>query len=114
MPDGGWIFFMKVDSRGFGIQRIITPLFGVTIERELSRRNRLETAIRLVPLQTFFNPFEFQLNQMYTEIEFTFVHEFRSQNRFFGTLYYGNLSFTPDNLARTAGSYLVIGGGYGW
>ena len=111
---GGWMFFMKVESRRFGIQRIVTPLFGVTLERELSKRNRLEAALRLVPLQTFFNPFEFQLNQMYTELEFTFVHEFRSQNRFFGTLYYGNLSFTPESLARTAGSYLVIGGGYGW
>ena len=111
---GGWYYFMRVKSRQFGLQRIINPILGAVVEREVNKRDKIGLTLRFVPLQSFFNPFTFSLSQAYTEIELTYVHPLMKRNRVFGTLYWGNLNYEPEGLARTSGSYLVIGGGYGW
>lgn len=111
---GGWFFFMKVKSRAFGTQRIIDPVLGLVIQRNISTRDTLGLTIRAVPLQSFFNPFRFRVDQSYIEYELTYIHPFKLRNRLFATLYWGNLHYAPENSAVTSGSYLVLGGGYGW
>src|SRR5690606_24035556 len=43
---GGWFFFMRVASRKFGTQRIVTPVLGVSVERTLGVRNRADLTLR--------------------------------------------------------------------
>jgi hypothetical protein len=111
---GGWVFFMKVQSRRFGVQRIIDPVFGAVVQRRIFARDSLGLTLRLAPLQSFFNPFAFSPNEAYMEFELTYIRPFQRRNRFFATLYMGVLNFTPESLAVTQGRYLVLGGGYGW
>lgn len=111
---GAWLYFMKVESREFGIQRMFTSVMGVSVEKTLAYSNRVDLTIRLAPLQTFFNPLAFSFNEMYWETELSFTHAFMRLGRVFATLYYGSLNFSPSGFASTNGTYLVLGGGYGF
>jgi hypothetical protein len=111
---GGWAFFQSVASRNFGIQRILDPMLGAVVQKKLGKRDSLAATLRFVPLQSFFNPFSFSLPQSYLELEVTFVHAFRRAHRVFGTVYIGSLNYQPEGFASDSGSYLVVGGGYGW
>lgn len=110
---GGWMFFMRVKSRNFGVQRALSPMFGLFVQKEIDPRRHLNLTLRGAPLQSGVSP-GFSLDQSYLELELTYVHSFKSRNRLFGTLYAGSLNFTDEGLAQTSGSYLVLGGGYGW
>lgn len=111
---GGWFYTMRVESRNFGLQRIITPIIGVSGEYHFGRRDRTELTLRIVPLQSFINPFEFSHKQSYFETEVTYVHELLRGGRIFGTFYAGVLRYAPEGLAETRGAYFVLGGGYGF
>ncbi len=112
---GAWVVFMKVDTRRFGVQRIIDPIFGAVIQRSVGRRDWLGLTLRFVPLQSFFNPLEFSTSQAYFEGELTYVHPLQLRNRLFVTAYIGQLKYAPGApLADTEGSFLLIGAGYGW
>jgi hypothetical protein len=111
---GGWAFFQTVQSRKWGVQRILDPILGVMIQKKLGKRHSISTSLRFVPLQTFFNPLKFSLNNAYLEAEFTFVHSFRRAHKLFGTVYVGSLNYHPENEASSAGTYIVAGGGFGW
>jgi hypothetical protein len=111
---GGWMFFMSVASRGFGIQRIIDPIVGIAVRKDFARRNSLELTARLVPLQTVFNPFAFQSSQSYLELDATYSRRIGLSTKLFGTFSFGSLNYGPEGLAQTSGTYLVLGGGLGW
>lgn len=112
---GGWIFFMDVQSRNFGIQSAKSGMFGLTLSRMLGKRDSVGVTVRFVDLKLIFNPFQFDANQSYIEVEATYVHPFMRRNRLFATLYAGFLNYAPGgDFASTTGNYLVIGGGYGW
>jgi len=113
---GGWFFFMEVKSRNFGLQRIINPMAGVTINKKIGKRDHIGLTLRLVSLQNFFNPFAFSTQASYFEAELTYAHPLALRNRVFGTLYIGSLNYNPgvEDQAVTRGGYIVFGGGYGW
>jgi len=111
---GGWFFFQEVKSRQFGIQRIIDPVLGVLVQKAWTPRDHVALTLRAVPLQSFFDPFRLRFDQFYGEAELTYVHALKQRNRIFGTLIYGGLNYAPEGFAQTTGSYLVLGGGYGW
>ncbi len=111
---GGWVFFMNVKSHNFGLQRVIDPILGFVLQKSIGRRDSLGFTLRFVPFQPYFNPLQFSLAQAYTEIELTYAHPLRKRNRIFATLYSGTLNYNPPQDASTAGSYFVLGGGYGW
>jgi hypothetical protein len=111
---GGWAFFQTVDSRNFGIQRILDPMLGFVLQKKFAKRNSLGLTFRYVPLQSFFNPLQFSLPQSYFEFELTFVHGFKRAHRWFSTVYFGTLNYQPEGFASDTGTYLVVGGGFGW
>ena len=112
---GGWFYFMRVNSRRWGLQRIITPLLGFAVERGLTVRDRLTLTTRFVPLQSFFNPADLDGDQIYMEFEAQYVHELRKGGRWFAQFTYGFLNFKGSAFtALTKGNYLVLGGGYGF
>lgn len=111
---GGWAFFQDVKSRNFGLQRILDPILGVMIQKKLGKRHSLSSTFRFVPLQAFFNPLAFSLDNAYLELEVAFVHSFRRAHKLFGTFSFGSLNYHPEGLASSAGTYIVAGGGFGW
>jgi len=111
---GGWFFFQDVRTRSIGVQRIICPVLGLVFQRNIGKRDSLGLTTRIVPLQNFFNPLAFKKEQSYIEFELTYVHPLRRRNRVFATLYKGNLNYATEGFAALTGSYLVLGGGYGW
>ena len=111
---GGWFFFMNVKSSKFGMQQIIDPVIGLQVQREVGTRASVGLTLRVVPLQSFFNPFQFKTDQSYLEAELTYLHPFQKRNRFFVTSYYGTMKYVSAGLPTSNGSYLVLGGGYGW
>lgn len=111
---GGWVYFSDVKTRRFGVQRIIDPIMGVAVSKGIFKRDTLGVTLRFVPLQPIFNPAAFSLSQAYFESEWTYQHAFKRRNRWFLSMYYGAMKFQPEEGATTTGSYMVIGGGYGW
>ena len=112
---GGWFYFMKVDTPNLGVERIIDPVLGVVVQRSLWKRDYMFFTLRVVPLQDFFNPLKFSMNESYFEYELTYVHPFKFRNRVFVTMYAGVMKYHPPNWhAGLDGGMLLIGGGYGF
>ncbi len=111
---GGWFYFMNVQSRQYGLQRIINPVIGLTLNRKLFKRDYVELALRFVPLQNFVNPFAFRVDQAYHEVELNYVYPFALRHRIHVSFIFGYLDYNPGgDFARTQGNYLVLGAGYG-
>lgn len=107
---GGWIHFMEVRSRAFGLQRVIAPDMGLTIQKDFGPRNTVTLAGRFVPLA----PPSFSLAESYIEGELTWVHQLRRAGKFFVSAYFGVIQYAPPEVAANQGTYLVLGGGWGW
>jgi hypothetical protein len=111
---GGWFYFMNVRSRQFGLQRIINPVIGLVVNRQLFKRDFLEFSFRFVPLQEFVNPLAFSGDKSYWEWELSYVYPFALRHRIHASLLFGYLDYYPgEDFARTQGMYFVIGAGYG-
>lgn len=111
---GGWVYFMKVKSEMFGIQRIISSVWGFSATKFFGKRDLGNFTVRFAPLQSYFNPLQFSMSQAYLELTAIYIHLTRGKHRFFGTTYLGIMNFAPEGFAQTNGTFLVIGGGYGW